>query len=155
MTIIDSYDQYSRLIARSVSHIFKNFLKDASIAEILDLQAGDGDPKVSVGLSGSLKGEININFPRETLGRITRFLVGGVSNRTAKKHYEEVAGEIANLITGTFANQLQFLNQDVRLSAPEYNEEPLTTRALFDNINLSFTSSYGGFDVDLFYRHID
>ncbi|MBP7583915.1 MAG: chemotaxis protein CheX [Spirochaetes bacterium] len=150
---MNTYEQYSKLIVRSVNHIFKNLLKDESVSEILESQSSENDPKVSVEISGSIKGEIIINMPVDTLNRITKFFFSGATNRSVKKHYEEVAGEIANLITGTFANQLQFLRQDIKLSAPEYNEEPVTTRTLYDNINLSFNSSYGGFDIDLFYRN--
>lgn len=153
MAIINSYDQYSRLIVRSVNHIFKNFLKDHTIEEVLESQSSKGDPSVSVSISGSLKGELIINLPASTLDRITKYFFKSASGRAMKKHYEEVAGEIANLITGTFANQLQFLNHTVRLSPPEFNEEDVTTRTLYDNINLSFNSQYGGFDVDLYYRH--
>jgi CheY-specific phosphatase CheX len=153
MAIIDSYDQYSKLIVRSVNHIFKNFLKDHTIEEVLESQSSKGDPSVSVGISGSIKGELIINLPSPTLDKITKYFFKSASAKTVKKHYEEVAGEIANLITGTFANQLQFLNHDVRLSAPEFNEESVTTRTLYDNINLSFQSNFGGFDVDLYYRH--
>ncbi len=153
MAIINSYDQYARLIIRSVNHIFKNFLKDNSIEEVLESQSSKGDPSVAIGISGTLKGELIINLPASTLNNITKYFFKTAGGKSAKKHYEEVAGEIANLITGTFANQLQFLNHTVRLSPPEFNEEDVTTRTLYDNINLSFISQYGGFDVDLYYRH--
>ena len=63
-----------------------------------------------------------------------------------------VAGEIANLITGTFANQLQFDDYDIVLSPPEFNDDPILMKALYDNVNLSFSSSFGGFDIDLYYK---
>jgi CheY-specific phosphatase CheX len=107
---------------------------------------------VSIEINGAIKGEIIINLPEGTLNSITKYFFSSATGRTVKKHYEEVAGEIANLITGTFANQLQFLKRDIRLSPPEFNDESDTTRSLYDNINLSFNSSYGGFDIDLFYR---
>ncbi len=153
MSIINSYDQYARLITRSVDHIFKNFLKDNSIEEVLESQSSKGDPSVSISISGTLKGELIINLPPSTLSNITKFFFKTSGGKSVKKHFEEVAGEIANLITGTFANQLQFLNHTVRLSPPEFNEEDMTTRTLYDNINLSFNSHFGGFDVDLYYRH--
>ncbi|MCX7677585.1 MAG: chemotaxis protein CheX [Spirochaetes bacterium] len=152
MALIDSYEQYAKLIVRSVDHIFKNFLKDNTIEEVLESQSSKGDPTVSIGISGSIKGELIISMPQSTLENITKFFFKNASARTIKKHYEEVAGEIANLITGTFANQLQFLNHTVRLTPPEFNEE-ITTRTLYDNVNLSFISHFGGFDVDLYYRH--
>lgn len=149
---MNTYDQYSKLIVRSVNHIFRNFLKDESISEILESQSSGTDPKVSIEINGAIKGEIIINLPEGTLNSITKYFFSSATSRTVKKHYEEVAGEIANLITGTFANQLQFLKRDIRLSPPEFNEDSDTTRTLYDNINLSFNSSYGGFDIDLFYR---
>ncbi len=149
---MSDYEHYSKLVKRSVNHIFKNLLKDESVCETLESQSGNGDPRVSVEITGSLKGEMIIMLPVGTLNNITRFFISGATARTVKKHHEEIAGEIANLITGTFANQMQFLNHDIRLSAPEFNEDSITTRTLYDNINLSFLSGYGGFDVDLYYR---
>lgn len=75
-----------------------------------------------------------------------------VKPQSIKKHHADVAGEIANMITGTFANQLQYINYHVRLSPPDFNDDPITVKALYDNINVSFQSSYGGFDVDLYYK---
>lgn len=149
---MQNYDAYSRMIVRSVSHIFKNFLQDQTIEEILESQAGREDPRVTVSINGKLKGELVLNFPPKTLTHITTHFFQSASGKSAHRHFEEVAGEIANLITGTFANQLQFHNIDVRLSAPEYNEEAMTARSLYDNINLSFNSRFGGFDLDLYYR---
>jgi CheY-specific phosphatase CheX len=146
------YNKYSKLVIRSVNHIFKNFLKDPSIKEILESQAQNGDPRVSIEIDGSIKGELIISFPAQTLNDITKFFFKGSAARSLKKHHEEVAGEIANLVTGTFANQLQFDNMDVRLSAPEYNDDTKTMRTLYDAINLSFDSGFGGFDVNLYYR---
>ncbi|HON77341.1 MAG TPA: chemotaxis protein CheX [Spirochaetota bacterium] len=146
------YNKYSKLVVRSVNHIFKNFLKDPSIKEILVSQAGDDDPRVSIEIDGSLKGELIICFPGDTLNHITKFFFKGSAARSLKKHYEEVAGEIANLVTGTFANQLQFDNMDVRLSAPEFNDDTKTMRMLYTTVNLSFESGFGGFDVNLYYR---
>lgn len=146
------YNKYSKLVIRSVNHIFKNFLKDPSIKEILVSQAGSDDPRVSIGIDGSIKGELIISFPAQTLNHITKFFFQNTSARSLSRHHEEVAGEIANLVTGTFANQLQFDNMDVRLSAPEFNDDSKTMRMLYDAINLSFDSEFGGFDVNLYYR---
>ncbi len=147
-----NYKTYSKLIVRSVNHIFKNFLQDQSVTEIVESKSGRDNQKVSIEIEGSLKGELIINFQPETLNLITKHFIPNSSPKTIKKHYEEVAGEIANLITGTFANQLQFHNLEIRLSAPEFNDDTETTRTLYDSINLSFDSRFGGFDVDLYYR---
>ena len=72
--------------------------------------------------------------------------------RAIRKNCPDVAGELANLITGTFANQMQFLNHELRLSPPEVEEDPITLKTFYENINLSFKSSFGGFDIDLYYK---
>ena len=149
---MSNYDRYSKYIARSVDHIFKNFLNDHSIHEVYETQSRKNDPKVTVEISGSMTGEIIINLPSKTLNLITRKVIPGVSNKSLKKHHEDVAGEIANLITGTFANQLQFFNHNVRLSAPDFNDDPIVLKTFYENINLSFSSDLGGFDVDLYYK---
>ncbi len=149
---MSNYDRYSKYIARSVDHIFKNFLNDNSVHEVYETQSRKNDPKVTVEISGSMTGEIIINLPSKTLNLITRKVIPGVSNKSLRKHHEDVAGEIANLITGTFANQLQFFNHNVRLSAPDFNDDPIVLKTFYENINLSFSSDLGGFDVDLYYK---
>ncbi len=148
------YALYSKYLVRSVNHIFKQFLGDAAIEEVFEAQSGPKDPCVVVEINGTLKGEVIINLPVETLNIITKKFVGEKDNRSIKKYHLDVAGELANLITGTFANQLQYRNHNVILSPPEFNEDPLTVKALYDNVNLSFSSSFGGFDIDLYFKEI-
>ncbi len=149
---MNNYDKYSKMIVRSVDHIFKNFLSDDTITEIYESQPAGKDSRVSIEINGTIKGEIIINFPIKTLDQITRQLINNSSAKSVKKYYEEVAGEIANMITGTFANQLQFMDHNIQLSAPEYNDDTPTTKTLYDNINLTFKSGFGGFEIDLYYR---
>ena len=146
------YYRYSKYMVRSVDHIFKNLLGDENIQEVYETQASENDPQVAVEIKGAIEGEILINFPVKTLNLLTKKFLNTSSAKSLRKNYPDVAGEIANLITGTFANQLQYLNFDIRLSPPEYNEDPLAIKALYDNVNLSFLSKYGGFDIDLYYR---
>lgn len=143
-------ERYSEFIVRSVDHIFKKFLQDESIEEVYETQTSEEDHQVAVEITGTLQGEIVINLPDNTLSLLTKKFIGG--KKGAKKHYGDVAGEIANLITGTFANQMQFDEHDIILSPPEFNDDPISMKALYDNINLSFSSSFGGFDVDLYYK---
>ena len=152
---MSDYHKYSKYIVRSVNHIFKNFLEDDSIVEVYETQAGERDPHVAVEIKGTLEGEILINFPLKTLDLLTKKFLNTQSARSLKKSYPDVAGELANLITGTFANQLQYLNYDIRLSPPEYNDDPIAIKALYENVNLSFQTLYGGFDVDFYYRSSD
>jgi CheY-specific phosphatase CheX len=149
------YEKYSKFISRSVNHIFKHFLEDESIAEIYETQAVESDPQVAVEIDGCLKGEIVLNFPVKTLDQLTKKFLRGGSSKSIQKNYPDVAGELANLITGTFANQLQYMNQNITLSPPEYNDDPITMKALYDNVNLSFQSIYGGFDIDFYYKKPD
>ena len=149
---MNSQDRYSKLIVRSVNHIFKKFLDDQSIEEVYEMQTGPEDHQVAVEIDGTLKGEIVINLPKGTLDMLTKKFLGPVNARSIKKHYSDVAGEIANLITGTFANQLQFDDHEIILSPPEFNDDPISMKALYDNINISFSSGFGGFDVDLYYK---
>jgi CheY-specific phosphatase CheX len=147
-----NYDRYSRFIVRSVDHIFKNFLNDSNIAEVFEPQSKSNMHLVTIEIQGTLSGELIFNLPLRTLDLITKKMIPGANSRSMKKHYNDVAGELANLISGTFVNQLQFLNHQVRLSPPEVDDEPAGLRTFFENINLSFVSSYGGFDIDLYYK---
>ena len=149
---MNEYDIYSRVITRSVDHIFKNFLNDNSIKEVYETQSKEKDPQVAIEIDGTLKGEIVINIPVPTLNLITKKFIGTSNQKIIKKSHPDVAGELANLITGTIANQLQYTNQTLTLSPPEFNNESIIMKALYDNINLSFVSSYGGFDIDFYYK---
>ncbi len=149
---MSNYERYSRYLVRSVDHIFKNFLSDTSIEEVFESQSGQNDPIVAIELDGSLRGELVLNLPLQTLNMLTKRIVPSVRSNSLKKHHPDVAGEIANLIAGTFVNQLQFVKHDVKPSAPEYNDDPLAIKALYENINLSFHSKFGGFDIDLYFQ---
>ncbi len=150
---MSNYEKYSRFIVRSVDHIFKNFLNDANVEEVYESQfSGDKGSSVAIEIEGTLSGELIFYMPVRTLDLITRKMVPHVSGKSIKKHHPDIAGEIANLISGTFANQLQFLKHNVRLSAPEFDDDPIALKAFYENINLSFKTSYGGFDIDLYYK---
>lgn len=145
-------DLYSRYLVRSVNHIFKNFLGDKGIEEIYETQCHNEDSWVAVEFDGSMEGEIIINLPDPTLKEITRKFINRNDARSINASKPDVAGELANLITGTFANQLQYVDHDINLSPPEFTEDPISIKTLYNNINLSFSSSFGGFDVDLYFK---
>ncbi|OHD63771.1 MAG: hypothetical protein A2176_14650 [Spirochaetes bacterium RBG_13_51_14] len=151
---MSNYDRYSKYLVRSVNHIFKQFLDDATIEEVYETQAREKDPLVVVEIHGTLKGEIIINLPKRTLDRITMKFINSNDAKTIRKYHGDVAGELANMITGTFANQMQYLEHTIRLTAPEFNDDPISVKALYENINLSFSSKYGGFDVDFYFREM-
>ena len=154
---MNSYDRYYNCIIRSVDHIFKKFFNDDAITEVFESKAEANVAKVSVEIDGSLLGEIILNIPKTTLNLLIKKMIPDAkpTDRSLKKYYSDVAGELANMITGTFANQLQFVEKDIRLSPPEFNNDPITMKALYENINISFNSSFGGFDVDLYYKEND
>ena len=154
---MNSYDRYYNCIVRSVDHIFKNFFFDKAIKEVYETQSNERDSKVAVEIDGSLKGELVLNLPASTLNLLIQKMIPNVKPtvKALQKHYADVAGELANMITGTFANQLQFVERDIKLSPPEFNNDPISMKTLFENINISFKSSYGGFDMDLFYKETD
>ena len=145
-------DRYSRYLVRSVNHIFKNFLGDTSVEEVFETQARAKDPLVVVEINGTMKGEIIINLPKKTLDLITQRFINSDDVKTIRKYHGDVAGELANLITGTFANQMQFLKHDIKLNAPEFNDDPISIKTLYENINLSFNSKFGGFDIDFYFK---
>ncbi|MCU0846266.1 MAG: chemotaxis protein CheX [Spirochaetes bacterium] len=149
---MSGYERYSKYLVRSVNHIFKHFLDDNSVEEVYETQSSDKDPHVAVEIDGTLSGEIMINLPKKTLDLITRKFIRSDDPRYIRKSYNDVAGELANLITGTFANQMQYANHEIKLNAPEFNDDPITMKALYENINLSFNSIYGGFDIDFYYK---
>ncbi len=149
---MNNYDRYSKYLVRSVNHIFKHFLDDLSVEEVFESQSNGKDPLVTVEIAGTLVGEIIINLPKKTLDQITMKFINSRDLKAIRKNHGDVAGELANLITGTFANQMQYMEHDIRLNAPEFNDDPIGMKALYENINLSFNSKYGGFDIDFYYK---
>ncbi len=147
-------DRYSKYLVRSVNHIFKHFLDDASVEEVFETQSKTKDPLVVVEINGTMKGEIIINLPKKTLDLITMKFINSDDMKTIRKYHGDVAGELANLITGTFANQMQFLKHDIKLNQPEFNDDPISMKTLYENINLSFNSKFGGFDIDFYFKEM-
>ena len=154
---MNPYQDYANLMTKSVNHIFQTLLNDQSLREIYDssLREKEDSLKVAVEFKGTLRGEIVILFSKKTLTEIAKVFFSGTSSRVSKKMREDVAGELANLITGTFANQIQYLQHDILLSPPEINNDPIQIKALYDNINVPFESSFGKFEVDLFFKKGD
>ena len=150
---MSSHEKYSKYLARSVNHIFKNFLDDHNVVEVYETQTSKKDHKVAVEIDGTITGEIIINLPEKTLIHITKKFINKTDARIIKKSFSDVAGELANLITGTFANQLQYSDHNILLSPPEFNDDPISMKALYENINLSFSTKYGGFDIDLYFKN--
>lgn len=149
---MSDYEAYTKILTKSVNHIFKQFLNDTHISEVFESQASEKDHQVAVEIRGTLKGEVIINMPQKTLTQISRKFIGDPKAKITKSINADVAGELANLITGTFANLMQYADHDLILSPPEFNDDPISMKALYDNVNMSFTSSYGGFDIDFYYR---
>ena len=149
---MSDYEAYTKILTKSVNHIFKQFLNDHQISEVYESQAGKKDHQVAIEIRGTLKGELVINLPQKTLNQISRKFIGDPKAKITKSISSDVAGELANLITGTFANLMQYADHDLILSPPEFNDDPISMKALYDNVNMSFTSSYGGFDIDFYYR---
>jgi CheY-specific phosphatase CheX len=57
------------------------------------------------------------------------------------------------MITGNFVTQRQYAGYELRVTPPEIQEgDEDYVRALYDSLTLSFTSSLGPFDMDLYYR---
>jgi CheY-specific phosphatase CheX len=124
------------------------------VEEVFETQARAKDPLVVVEINGTMKGEIIINLPKKTLDLITQRFINSDDVKTIRKYHGDVAGELANLITGTFANQMQFLKHDIKLNAPEFNDDPISIKTLYENINLSFNSKFGGFDIDFYFKEM-
>jgi len=146
------YETYSKILTKSVNHIFKKFLDDTGITEVYESQAKKSDPLVAVEINGTLRGEVIINIPQKTLDQISRKFIGNPNAKISKSMRVDIAGELANLITGTFANLMQYAEHNLTLSPPEFNDDPINLKTLYDNVNISFMSSYGGFDIDFYYR---
>ena len=139
---MSNYEAYSKILTKSVNHIFKKFLNDNGVTEVFEAQASERDPQIAIEIMGTLKGELLINMPQSTLTQISRHFMGDPKAKITKSISADVAGELANLITGTFANLMQYAEHDLILSPPEFNDDPISMKALYDNVNMSFSSSF-------------
>ena len=148
---MNEYDTYHKILTKSVNHIFNKFLDD-DVTEAFESQASEKDLLVAVEIDGTLSGELIINIPLKTIEQIAKKFMGKPKSKFSKSSSIDIAGELANLITGTFANLMQYAEHDIILSPPEFNDDPISIKTLYNNVNISFVSSYGGFDVDFYYR---
>jgi CheY-specific phosphatase CheX len=105
-------------------------------------------------MDGSISGEILYYFPRETIKKILdKMMPSQMGKKLLKKTLHDAANELGNMITGTFVNQMQYLNHEIFVSPPEVQEQREEyMRTLFETVNLSFDCELGGFDIDFFYK---
>ncbi len=151
---MSNYKVYSNYLAKSVHHIFRNLFADSNIEIVYDSQIDNNMLSVSVDMAGSIKGELILHFPKKTVLSIYHFMYSPKKGaRISADALIDVASELSNMITGTFVNQMQFIDHQLDVSPPELldgQEEYI--RTLYENVNLSFRSSYGGFDLDFYFR---
>jgi CheY-specific phosphatase CheX len=145
-------EKYMRFLLKAVKYIFRKFLNDEKIEEVFEFNFKGKLNQIIIEFSGTLKGEIIIHLPQDTLKKITKKFISTSNERTLRQYYKDVSGEVVNQITGTFANQMQYEGHNIILTPPEFNDDPISIKALYENINMCFYSSYGPFEVDLFFR---
>ena len=145
-------EKYAKFLLRSVKYIFKRFLEDENIKEIFEFSGKGRLNRIVIEFSGTMKGEIVIYIPQDTLKQITKKFINTSDEKVLRQYYKDVGGEVVNQITGTFANQMQYEGHDIILTAPEFNNDSILMKALYENINMYFNSSYGFFEVDLYFR---
>lgn len=147
---MSNYNKYVKCLERSVIHIFTTFLKDENITDTVESHTNKDDFKVWIEINGTFEGEIEIRFPEKTIHNISKYFLP--KQKGLKACYTDIAGELANQITGTLANQLQYINHKIHLSPPEFEEDPIQMKTLYENICLSFHTSFGGFDIETFFK---
>ena len=145
-------ETYAKFLLRAVKYIFKKFLEDENIKEVFEFNTKGKLNQIIIEISGTLRGEIIIHLPQNTLKQITKKFIGTSDEKKLRQYYKDVSGEVVNQITGTFANQMQYEGHNIILTPPEFNDDPISMKALYENINMYFDSSYGPFEVDLYFR---
>ena len=147
-----SYHKFSQCLERSVKHIFTNLFEDSTIDETFEENTIQGGCTVLIEMDGTLKGALRIKLPEKTIKSLTKQMFPSAKGKESSAHSEDVAGEMGNLIAGTFANQLQFIKHSIRLYPPEFGDDLVGTTVFYENINMTFASIYGLFMIDLFYK---
>jgi CheY-specific phosphatase CheX len=148
------YKRYSQCLERSVKHIFTQLFGDPTIDEIFENPSIRGGYTVILEMDGTLKGALRIQLPKKTLRTLAKKMDSSDSERSIDERAEDVSGEMANLIAGTFANQLQFINHSIRLFPPEFGDDLVGLTTFYENINMVFSSAFGIFSIDLFYKDV-
>lgn len=151
---MSDYKIYRNYLTKSVYHIFKNLLQDAGIESVYDNPTSSSLLRISVDMRGSIKGEILFHYPRNTIKNVFHAMNGAnAPKRISKETLVDVASELSNMITGTFVNQMQFVDHNIDVSPPELQEDDEEyIRTLYENVNLSFRGQMGTFDIDFYYR---
>jgi CheY-specific phosphatase CheX len=148
----DNYRKYNMCLERSVKHIFTNLFNDPTIDEIFEKDRVAGGCTVLIEMDGTLKGALRIRLPHATIRSLTKKINPKLKGAKITEHIEDIAGEMGNLIAGTFANQLQFIDHTIRLFPPEFGDDLVGITTFYDNINMIFESKYGILAIDLFYK---
>ncbi len=146
------YQLYSKGLINSVIHIFSNLFDDKTIKETVESKTTENDKRVWIEFNGSMRGEIIIITPKETLDKLVKKYNPKARGKKIESDYNDVLGEVANLIAGTLANQLQYYNHTVIPTPPEFEEDPIPMKTLFESVSLSFTSGFGHFDIEAYIR---
>jgi CheY-specific phosphatase CheX len=146
------YKQYSLCLERSVKHIFSSLFKDPSVDEIFEAAPVKGAYTVLLEMDGTMKGALRIQLPKKTIRALAQKMDPSTSGSALEEHSEDIAGEMANQIAGTFANQLQFVQHSIRLFPPEFGNDLVGLTTFYENINMIFSSKYGTFEIDLYYK---
>jgi CheY-specific phosphatase CheX len=149
---VANYRKYNQCLERAVKHIFNNLFEDKTIDEVFDLSDFTSHCTVTIEIDGTLKGVLRIQLPAKTIKTLTKKFFPGIKAKDEISKVEDVAGEMGNLIAGTLANQLQFINHSIRLFPPEFGDDLVGLTTFYENINMIFDSRYGSFIVDLFYK---
>ncbi|MGL4368442.1 MAG: chemotaxis protein CheX [Spirochaetota bacterium] len=149
---MSNYRKFSQCLERSVKHIFTNLFGDSSIDEVFDENPVSFGKTVMIEMDGTVKGALRIQLPEPTIRSLAKTIDADAKGKKFSAVAEDVAGEMGNLIAGTLVNQLQYINHSIKLFPPEFGDDLLGTTALYENVNMTFRSSFGAFVVDLYYK---
>ena len=146
------YQQYSLCLERAVKHIFTSLFGDPSVDEVFEAPPIKSAYTVLLEMDGTMKGALKIQLPKKTIRALAQKMFTNSSASQIEEHSEDIAGEMANQIAGTFSNQLQFIKHSIRLFPPEFGEDLVGLTTFYENINMVFESKYGNFEIDLYYK---
>jgi CheY-specific phosphatase CheX len=148
------YKQYSLCLERAVKHIFSSLFRDPSVDEVFETTPVKNAYTVLLEMDGTMKGALRIQLPKKTIRALAQKMNPSTPNSALEEHSEDIAGEMANQIAGTFANQLQFIQHSIRLFPPEFGNDLVGLTTFYENINMMFSSKYGNFEIDLYYKDV-
>lgn len=145
--------RYKEIIKKSVSHIFTTMLQSQSCDQI-DLLLDEDIYSIVITCKGSLQGDFHFTYCKKTIANIVSYFNQKNYDKHNESDLKDIAGEISNLIAGTFVTRLRFNKNDIKISHPQHDKTFQENRRTYKDFNLSYSSDYGDMGISFSFKDL-